>query len=139
MYSSNLRPGTSVLFIDDEVISNFISEKFIKKILKDPDITICIDGQSAITKLIKISNQDVNLLPDYIFLDITMPKMNGWEFLEAFRDLNIDPLGKTRIFILTCSFYKHDMIKSKSYKMVKAFISKPLNSEKLNNVFMSTN
>ena len=136
MLAENLPSGTNILIIDDEFLSSFIFQKLIKKVVNDSEITICENGKYAIDKLLEIKNQDANLLPKYIFLDITMPVMNGWEFLEQYSELNIDPLGRCKIYILTSSLYRYDMMKSASYPVVKDYIVKPLDFDKLKKVFV---
>jgi two-component SAPR family response regulator len=135
MYSDNMPSSTSIIVIDDEYLSTYICEKLIKKVRKNTEITTYLNGKNAIDKLLEIKNKDVNLLPNYIFLDITMPTMNGWEFLEQFNALNIDPNGKCKIYILTSSLRQNDFIKSTSYDIIKDYIIKPLDFEKLKKVF----
>ncbi len=135
MQSDNIPSNTNVLVIDDEYISTFICEKFIKKLRRESEITTCLNGKNAIDKLIEIKNQDINLLPDYIFLDIRMPILDGWGFLNLYSDLNIDPCGKCKIYILTCSLYQNDIIKSASYNIISDYIIKPLDLDKLKKVF----
>jgi CheY-like chemotaxis protein len=74
-------------------------------------------------------------LPDYILLDINMPIMNGWEFLDEYKRLNLDPLGKSKIYIISSSVFSNDINKARSYPLVKDFISKPLNVEKIKELF----
>jgi CheY-like chemotaxis protein len=64
-----------------------------------------------------------------------MPIMNGWEFLDEYKRLNIDPLGKTKIFIISSSVFSNDINKARSYPLVKDFISKPLNVDKIVELF----
>ena len=135
MQSDNIPSNTNILVIDDEYISAFICEKFIKKLRRESEITTCLNGKNAIDKLVEIKNQDTNLLPDYIFLDLTMPILDGWEFLKLYSDLNIDPFGKCKIYILTCSLYQNDIIKSASYNIISDYIIKPLDLDKLKKVF----
>jgi response regulator RpfG family c-di-GMP phosphodiesterase len=125
----------SVLLIDDDEINNFISIKLIKKALLNTEIMACLNGKFAIEQLSAIKNQDPDKLPDYILLDINMPIMNGWEFLEEYKRLNIDPLGKSRIYIISSSVFSNDISKARSYPLVKDFISKPLNVEKIKELF----
>ena len=139
MLSSNLSSKTNILVIDDDSINVFICEKLVKMVMKDTDITSCLNGKYAIDKLLEIKNKDINLLPDYIFLDITMPIMNGWEFLEQYNELNIDPFGKCKIYILTCSLFPSDVRKSASYNIIQDYIVKPLDFEKLKKVFVAVN
>lgn len=130
----NTRP-VSILLVDDDEINNFISIKLIKKVLLNTEITACLNGKFAIDELLGISRKDPSKLPDYILLDINMPIMNGWEFLDEYTKLKIDPAGKTRIFIISSSVFSNDISKAKSYPLVKDFVSKPLNIEKINELF----
>ena len=125
----------SVLLIDDDEINNFISIKLIKKALQNTEIVACLNGRFALDQLIEIQKNDPSKLPDYILLDINMPVMNGWEFLDEYKRLNIDPLGKSKIFIISSSVFSNDINKAKSYPLVKNFISKPLNVEKIVELF----
>ena len=131
-YSS--RP-LSVLLVDDDEINNFISIKLIKKALLNTDIMACLNGKFAIDQLYEIQKKDPSKLPDYILLDINMPIMNGWEFLDEYKRLNIDPRGKTKIYIISSSVFSNDINKARSYPLVKDFISKPLNVDKIVELF----
>ena len=137
--TGNLPSNTNILVIDDEFLSVYICERFIKRVIKDTEITTCLNGKYAIDKLLDIKKKDINLLPDYIFLDIAMPIMNGWEFLDQYNDLNIDPSGKCKIYILTSSLYQADINKSASYNVIKDYIVKPLDFDKIKKVFVGAN
>lgn len=125
----------SVLLVDDDEINNFISIKLIKKALLNTEIMACLNGKYAIEQLSDIQKKDPNKLPDYILLDINMPIMNGWEFLDEYKRLNLDPLGKSKIYIISSSVFSNDINKARSYPLVKDFISKPLNVEKIKELF----
>jgi len=127
--------SVSVLLVDDDEINNFISIKLIKKALLNTEIMACLNGKFAIDQLVEIQRKDPAKLPDYILLDINMPIMNGWEFLDEYKRLNIDPLGKTKIFIISSSVFSNDINKARSYPLVKDFISKPLNVDKIIELF----
>ena len=125
----------SVLLVDDDEINNFISIKLIKKALLNTEIMACLNGKFAIDQLVEIQKKDPEKLPDYILLDINMPIMNGWEFLDEYKRLNIDPLGKSKIFIISSSVFSNDINKARSYNLVTDFISKPLNVDKIIELF----
>jgi len=121
----------SILLVDDDEINNFISIKLIKKAISNANITACLNGRFAIDELTRIQKADPEALPDFILLDINMPIMNGWEFLDEYKRLNIDPLGKSKIYIISSSVFSNDISKARSYPLVKNFVSKPLSVEKI--------
>ena len=127
--------SVSVLLVDDDEINNFISIKLIKKAFVNTEIMACLNGKFAIDQLIEIQEKDPSKLPDYILLDINMPIMNGWAFLDEFKRLQIDPSGKCKIFIISSSVFSNDINKAKSYPLVKGFVSKPLNIDKIKELF----
>jgi CheY-like chemotaxis protein len=127
--------SVSVLLVDDDEINNFISIKLIKKALLNTEIMACLNGKFAIDQLVEIQRKDPSKLPDYILLDINMPIMNGWEFLDEYKRLNIDPEGKCKIYIISSSVFSNDINKARSYPLVKDFISKPLNVDKIIELF----
>src|ERR1700760_3128064 len=127
--------SVSVLLVDDDEINNFISIKLIKKALLNTEIMACLNGKFAIDQLVDIQRKDPEKLPDYILLDINMPIMNGWEFLDEYKRLNIDPSGKCKIYIISSSVFSNDINKARSYPIVKSFISKPLSVEKIKELF----
>src|ERR1700761_572833 len=132
--NNNSQP-VSILLVDDDEINNFISIKLIKKALLTSEIMACLNGKFAIDQLVNIQKKDPEKLPDYILLDINMPIMNGWEFLDEYKRLNIDPLGKCKIYIISSSVFSNDINKARSYPLVKDFISKPLNVDKIIELF----
>jgi CheY-like chemotaxis protein len=125
----------SILLVDDDEINNFISIKLIKKAVDNTAISACLNGRFAIEELVEIQKQDPSLLPDFILLDINMPIMNGWEFLDEYKRLNIDPLVKSKIYIISSSVFSNDINKARSYPLVKNFISKPLSVDKIKEMF----
>lgn len=86
-------------------------------------VSVYEDGEEALENLTLIANRKEKL-PDVIFLDLNMPIMDGWKFLDAFVKL---PLEKVpRVYIVTSSIDKRDIEKAHSYDIVKDFIVKPL-------------
>ncbi len=86
------------------------------------------NGQLAID-YIKDLVENHEQLPQLVLVDINMPILNGWEFIEAFEALNLEV--KNDMYMLSSSVYENDIEKAKSYKSVKGFISKPLSIDRL--------
>lgn len=139
MHMNDNNQAVSILLVDDDEINNFISIKLIKKALISTEIVACLNGKFAIEELVEMQRKGPEKLPDYILLDINMPIMNGWEFLDEYKRLNIDPLGKTKIYIISSSVFSNDINKARSYPLVKSFISKPLSVEKIKEMFEAKN
>jgi CheY-like chemotaxis protein len=117
----------NVLIVDDDYVSNFIADHLLHKLELCENVHFARNGDEAL-KFLKSCDH----FPELIFLDINMPVMDGIEFIETFRKLNLDK-NKTRIIIYTASF------RDKEIKMLQQigfndFIIKPLTEEKLLNI-----
>ena len=117
-----------LLVIDDDDINIFIIKKIVEKTGFDVDMAAKNNGQLAIDYLKELL-ADNHPLPDLILIDINMPILNGWEFIEAYENLEIN--SKIDMYMLSSSVYENDIEKAKGYKTVKGFISKPLSIERL--------
>lgn len=127
-----------ILIIDDDEINNFIAAKLIDKIPPKATVSTRLNGQEGI-EFIKSCIGNEKQLPDIIFLDINMPVMNGWEFLEEFEIIK-DKFSKNIIInMLSSSVYNDDISKSQTYSTVNKFISKPLTIEKIKDLYTSLN
>jgi CheY-like chemotaxis protein len=114
-----------VLLVDDDIITNFLHKNMIEENLTE-DIEIASDGKEALDVIHKCL--DAHSCPELILLDINMPVMNGFEFLEAFQKMEEKP--QSNVFLLTSSLSMHDLDKAKEYN-VKGYLSKPLTEDKL--------
>jgi CheY-like chemotaxis protein len=123
-----------ILLVDDEDINNYIAARLIQKALPGAAVTSCLHGKEAMESLIDAKHNALKL-PDIILLDISMPVMNAWEFLDEYSRRKIDPDGKCTIFILSSSVYNDDIKRANSYSAVKGFICKPLNVAKIRELF----
>jgi len=125
---------SSVLLIDDGVIDNYIFETLLKRSGKDVITTVCPNGKIAIDKLEELQLKDKAILPEYIIVDLNMPTMNGWEFLNEYQRLGIDSALNSKVYVITSSIFESDYNRSQDYSFVKGFISKPINSKTLNSI-----
>ncbi|AWV97999.1 response regulator [Arcticibacterium luteifluviistationis] len=120
----------SILLVDDDHITNFIHQKIIDNLKCAKHVKVAKNGLEAIDYL----KQDSTVLPDLIFLDINMPKMNGWEFLEAYGNLDNEGKENTVIIILTTSQNPDDFEKAKASPYVKVIENKPLTKDMISNI-----
>jgi CheY-like chemotaxis protein len=114
--------------IDDDQLSVKLVSMLIIKNEFCETINPFFSPQIALEELKKNCTENKNL-PDAILLDLNMPVMDGWQFLDEFNDLSIKK--EIPIFIITSSIDPVDIEMSKKYKMVKSYIMKPINAEKL--------
>jgi response regulator RpfG family c-di-GMP phosphodiesterase len=115
-----------IMLIDDDPIVNFISSKVLNKYNEEFEI---LDFQKALDALYYL-RQHPEKSPDVIFLDLNMPEMDGWEFLQEYEKLNL----RSDLYILTSSFAQRDVNKSKHYSKVKDFIIKPLTKQTIQRI-----
>ena len=115
----------TIVLIDDDPISTFVTEKLISKNVKEP----CqfYKYQSAKRALEEINDNK----PNFLFLDLNMPEMNGWDFLDQFKPTD----SLAQIYILSSSVDQRDITKASQYHVVKDYLSKPLIKKYIKSIF----
>ena len=116
--------------IDDDKIFTFVLKKILEK---NKNFNQILDFKNGEEVLLMLTLH--NFKPDVILLDINMPVIDGWQFLEALEKL--PNKEQYKIFIMSSSIDKTDIEKSKTFSTVVDFISKPINNEKLNKLIGS--
>lgn len=119
-----------VMLVDDNDIDNIINEKIIEANSFAETILVFQTGQEGLDYL--VANKDnVDALPEIVFLDINMPIMDGFQFLEEFEKFNANILGKCKVIMLSSSISPKDIDRAASNKYVKKYLNKPLNKRYL--------
>lgn len=119
-----------ILLIDDDPDDNMYHRIIIEEMDIVNRIDIALNGLEALAYL----KNEHQVPPEIIFLDLNMPKMNGWEFLEQYRHLNKEQKAKVVLVILTTSANPDHIKKAKEIEDVTGFETKPLSKQILTEI-----
>ncbi|MCH8522909.1 MAG: response regulator [Balneolales bacterium] len=113
--------------IDDDSIYQMLTKRMVEKAYPNTLVASFLNGKLAHDTLLKIvEDKDADEFPDVIFLDINMPVMNGWEFLDSLVEKQIKEKVTAKIYIVSSSIDKSDFEKAKTYDNVADYLVKPL-------------
>jgi len=123
---------TTACVIDDDNIYMYTMRKMIEKYKLCSNLLEFANGQEALNYFKTVT--DASLLPQVVFLDINMPVMNGWDFIQQF--INLPWLHKNlELYVASSSIDNADMNKARSFSIVRDYITKPLSIAKLKELF----
>lgn len=117
----------NILLIDDNAVDNFINSTFIKKCELGKTINIFQSPLAALAFL-KSGEKHLEEIPGLIFIDIDIPELNGFEFLNEFSTLSNSIKQAFKIIMLTASSDSKNVHKASNNPLVSRFIIKPLTS-----------
>ena len=123
-----------IFHIDDDPVQHFLIKKIITKYDSETEIQFFFDAELALVQL-DANHQHAFNLPDVILLDIQMPRLNGWDFLNQFNQISTKMVKAVKIYILTSAIGKDELAKAKSYPAVHHFFYKPLNLQSLDIIY----
>ena len=115
----------NIWIIDDDPIYQIIVNKIVQKSLLFSEISSFKNGKDAIER-IQNSFENNNAIPDIILLDINMPIMDGWEFMDEMDKLSYKVVTNIVVYIVSSSIAIEDKNKSKSHPKILGFLSKPI-------------
>ena len=114
------------MFIDDDIIFNHIHKVLAEKTSFAKNIYMHTSATSGLQMLQDLESKNNELLPQVIFLDLMMPVMDGFDFLNEFEKLHQNISQKIKVVILTSSLNAEDRFRAMKHHCVAEYISKPL-------------
>ena len=124
-------PLNCILLIDDDEPTNFLNRLTLEQAGCTRDIRVAQSGQEALDYL-HSCGEGTPPRPDLIFLDINMPAMDGWEFLERYRRLPSERKADIVLIMLTTSLNPDDELRTRAIPEVSGFENKPLSQQRVN-------
>ncbi|TAF73988.1 MAG: response regulator [Bacteroidetes bacterium] len=131
---SNIKKVNAVMLIDDNEIDNLINQKMIESVNMTDNIFVHSGAKSALEYLKNIEKIKVggeSFLPEFIFLDIDMPLMDGFQFVDEFEKLSDFTKNYCKVILLTSSLDPKDITKSKKNSYIVRYLNKPLTQDSL--------
>lgn len=121
------------IVVDDDHTNNFLCRKIITSVFPDSSVQTFPDPETALDYINSTfgESMDKNAV---LFLDINMPTLTGWEFLEVFEQFDIQVKERLKIYMLTSSVDERDKDRAAENKNVFGYIEKPLSKEILQNM-----
>lgn len=119
-----------VLLIDDSKFDNLINSKLIQTEFKNAMVD-AFDSANVALDFLKENSDNADNLPDVLFVDIRMPEMDGFEFMEAFENLSHVVKNKCKVYMLTSSLDPRDKQRADENPHVLKFLNKPLSCKDL--------
>lgn len=130
MSTTNQSVLQRVLCIDDDDEYNFLTQEAFDDVGFEGSLVFKTYADEALDYLASLDE-----FPDVILLDINLPTMNGWEFLDAYEARGYHQSRATLIFMHSSSVYEEDRARSMGYQQVRGFIDKPITIEGIHNIY----
>ena len=122
------------IVVDDDRSNNLICQCSLRRFSAETEIKTFLDAEIALQYIKDSYNEDKTEIPTVIFLDINMPAITGWEFLEIFKDFSDSIKKQFVIYMLTSSIDSRDQEKAEQNPLVQGFLSKPLSTKLVSEV-----
>lgn len=127
---------TCTLLVDDDQTTNYLNQLLIKRLDVTDKLLVALNGQEALKLLEMHCQQASPECPMLILLDVKMPVMNGFEFLEAYAQLPLPNKQAIIIVVLTTSLHPQDVSRLETFSTA-GFLNKPLTREKMDAILHS--
>lgn len=133
-----MRKLNKVLIVDDDPSSNYLTQMVLEEMDITEQIYTADTGKEALQFVQQSAEQGIDInskKPNLIFLDINMPVMDGFEFLDHFEQLHRDNITDFHVVLLTTSINERDVEKAKKYNIL-SYMEKPITEEKINIIIL---
>ena len=123
----------TVIIVDDDPIVRLVIQRMMYNIDSSVNCHQCENGEVGLSVIEKLQN-----VTDYVvvLLDINMPVLNGWQFLDRLQQMSIVASNKFQLYMITSSTDASDKIKAQSYPVIKKFYHKPLSNQDLKEILI---
>lgn len=120
------------LVIDDDLVSQFTARYAVEQCGEDSQIYVCESAIEALDLLTQLKKED-KPIPDYILLDLVMPEMDGWEFIDQLQRYNTN-IDATKVFVMSAFTNSKDREKAKQHQFIEGYYEKPVSRNMIQNM-----
>ncbi|MEP2056273.1 MAG: response regulator [Maribacter litoralis] len=128
----NTKPN--ILLVDDDELYLYLMEKTIHQLSKELVVSTFTDGEQAVEYIAECTKQNLDL-PEVIFLDINMPFLDGWGFLNEFKKLKPKIINNINIYMVSSSMRDSDIKRASNFEELTGYVVKPVNKIQLSEIF----
>lgn len=128
----NTKPN--ILLVDDDELYLYLMEKTIHQLSKELVVSTFTDGEQAVEYIAECTKQNLDL-PEVIFLDINMPFLDGWGFLNEFKKLKPKIINNINIYMVSSSMRDSDIKRASNFEELTGYVVKPVNKVQLAEIF----
>ena len=132
MIAESIMLQKNILLVDDDSIANFLIERIVQSTGLARKIVKALNGKEALKVFTESSGSS---LPEVVLLDLNMPIMNGFEFLQAYRNLQFDEKDNVLIILVTSSNNPEDIEKARQMG-IKYYLTKPVSAETIKGIIL---
>lgn len=127
-----------VLCINDSSINLFVQKRLLLKSGITDNVITASDGQEGLDFYSRLKDSDTKDYPLLVLLDIHMPKVDGWQFLDKFTELYLPLFKNTRVIINSLTVNENEIKKAKEYPVIMDFVTSQLTTDYLRNLDLHT-